>query len=102
MILSAGSMMSPASSGSSPSNRSIEPLMSANSEVSILRSPSTASLEATAGRALRQGPGVGELGLASAAAHSLQNLARGLFAAPHLTHRTASGAAHSWQNLASS
>jgi hypothetical protein len=37
---------------------------------------------------------VGEPELASAAAHSLQNVARGLFAAPHLAHRTASGVAH--------
>src|SRR6266550_7029653 len=43
MIISAGSMMARACSGSSSSISSVEPLMSANNAVTVLRSPSIAS-----------------------------------------------------------
>src|SRR5215468_4185920 len=86
-----GSMMARASSGSSPSSSSIEPLMSTNSDVTVFRSsrrgavvpPSSkpaAALPATPISALPQSP---------------QNLLSGGFAAPQFPQRIVSGCAES-------
>src|SRR5215470_17101125 len=90
-----------ASSGSSSSITSIEPLMSANSAVTILRSPS--SVSGTGASAIRIGAppdffaetGVG----ASEAPQSSQNFAEGEFSAPHFRQRLDSGLPHSAQKF---
>jgi hypothetical protein len=95
-------MMARAYSGSRSSIISVEPLMSANSAVTVLRSPSRfsgAGVSATrigesldrAAEAVRAGP--------SAAAHSPQKSSPGSLEAPHCGHKRASGAAHLAQNL---
>jgi hypothetical protein len=81
--------------------------MSANSTVTVLRSPSadTASESASARPAL---PTLVSAGLArgvcrvpvNGAAHSPQNRSSGRFSNPHLSHAIPSGAAHAVQNFA--
>src|SRR5262249_10135225 len=99
----AGSTMARASSGSRFSSSSIDPLMSANSAVTVLRSPSgtcapgSSTANCTAGAGCRWTGG--SCGLADrAVAHASQNLAAGLFTAPQAGHSAASGAAQSLQN----
>src|SRR5579871_4563899 len=103
MSLSAGSTSARASSGSRSSIRSIEPLMSANSAVTILRSPSAAPVLSTTRRsaATAAGGGAGLTGGVedNGAAHSPQNFAAGGLANPQLAHRRGNGAAHSLQNF---
>src|SRR5208282_1538520 len=99
-------MIARASSGSKSCSSSVEPLMSANSAVTVLRSPSSFSVsgawvtrtdDASAGWVVAFG-----LAPARGAAHSLQNLAPGLEVAPQRGHFAAIGEAHSLQNFAPS
>src|SRR5215470_8140601 len=98
--------MARASSGSRSSIRSIDPLMSANSIVTVLRSPSSEMSEISAltfitvpasDTAWNLPPA-----LSSGFAHSRQNFAAGGFSALHDRHRRANGDAHSTQNFARS
>src|SRR5271157_811459 len=103
----AGSTMARASSGSRSSISSIEPLMSANNAVTVLRSPSSASDASGWPLATRTDGddlwiGDFEISAASCAPHSSQNLAPGLLIDPHFAHLADSGEAHSLQNLAPS
>src|SRR6266852_4669245 len=102
----AGSTIARASSGSRSSISSVEPLMSANSAVTVLRSPSSASGELLSG--VTRTDGVEEVGAVdfntfeiSAAAQSPQNFAFGAFSYPHFALRLLKGAAHSLQNFCS-
>src|SRR5215472_12579981 len=105
MSFKAGSTIARASSGSRSSISSIEPLMSANRAVTVLRSPSMGVWESTCA-AIRTEGGEGALagsrrpgGAFSGAAHSPQNLAVGAFSKPQDAQRRLKGAAHSLQNL---
>src|SRR5271163_4899920 len=109
MSLSAGSTNARASSGSRSSIRSIEPLMSANSAVTVLRSPSE-GVEVSGGSAATRmaaalGFAMGGLGASarggsiSAVPHSPQNLKGAAFCAPQLGHFRVKGLPHSPQNL---
>src|SRR5713101_2614693 len=111
MILSAGSIIARASSGSRSRINSVEPLISANSAVTVLRSPSgrfagssgaPRAMVCSSDRAGCAAPvELGATGSApSIAAHSMQNLAAALFDVPHEGHCSASGAAHPSQNFA--
>src|SRR5216684_447607 len=104
MSLSAGSTIARACSGSRSSIRSIEPLMSANSAVTVLRSPSSASGAASEFTRIAERSSsarVDDAGeaIARAAPHSRQNLKGAVFSTPHLGHLTAKGPPHSPQNL---
>src|SRR5208282_6561611 len=102
--LSAGSMIARASSGSRSCSSSVEPLISANSAVTVLRSPSSCAPLATVETRTRDfkvslvSTGGGSIGFE----HSRQNFARGGFSLPHELHRRANRDAHSIQNLAPS
>src|SRR3984893_4519074 len=104
MMRSAGSMMARASSGSRSRSSSVEPLMSANSAVTVLRSPS-ATLATAASSAARTGGADGGrivdfvVAGVRGAAHLPQNRAAGEFSNPHCEHRELNGAAHCSQNL---
>src|SRR5260370_20030255 len=105
MSLSAGSTIARASSGSMSSMRSIDPLMSANSAVTVLRSPSSCAPSTTVGTRTEDCKGSlvskdSEGGGAIGFEPSRQNFARGGFSLPHELHRRANGDAHSMQNLA--
>src|SRR5215472_13452862 len=98
--------MARASSGSMPSSRSIDPLMSANSVVTVLRSPSSEASavpvftcigKPASGTRCNLPPTPG-----SGFAHSRQNFAVGGFSALHDGHRRTNGEAHSTQNFARS
>src|SRR5713101_3562077 len=100
--LSAGSTIARASSGSRSSISSVEPLMSANSAVTVLRSPSAVSpvIAAFNGTdALLGRGGADGADSANGAPHSPQNLSPVSFEAPQREQRAASGAPHSAQNL---
>src|SRR5271167_54088 len=82
MSCSTGSTIARASSGSRSRISSVEPLMSANNAVTVLRSPSgSASAAADTGEGA-EGPPV-----FSAAPHAPQNLKRGELSLPHLGQR---------------
>src|SRR5262249_27175352 len=95
--------MARASSGSRSSIKSIEPLMSANSAVTVLRSPSV-SVEASASSAVTRIASAGVLARtieafpASAAPQSPQNFLAAGFSEPHLGQRLPSCAPQSAQN----
>src|SRR5271163_3631577 len=100
--LSAGSIIARASSGSRSCSSSVEPLMSANSAVTVLRSPSRFS---EAGASLTR---IGEsldffasaaAGVVNGAPQSSQNFAVGALSAPHFAQRLANGVPHSGQNF---
>src|SRR3972149_2021589 len=107
-----GSRSLRASSGSASASNSIEPLRSANSTVTSLRSPSNAPLEVRIFSA--RCCGVYAFGAPKRCdeaeidgtvdpagwAHSEQNFALGESWAPQLVHTRAKGAAHSSQNFA--
>src|SRR5215469_12025718 len=99
--LSAGSTMARASSGSRSSISSVEPLMSANRAVTVLRSPSRFS--ATALSITRIDESFGFLGEAadgpSDAPHSPQKRLPAGLSEPHFGQRLASGAPQSPQNF---
>src|SRR5215471_12498010 len=100
-----------ASSGSRSSINSVEPLMSANSAVTVLRSPSVSAAEDSVALKLIE---AGVLALAdwleavapaaptSAVAHCPQKSAAGEFSNPHFAQRRLNGAAHCSQNLSPS
>src|SRR5208283_3333855 len=101
----AGSMIARASSGSRSCSSSVDPLISANSAVIVLRSPSRFSGEilSAATRTSEADPRGGEvdgavLG-ASAAPQSSQNADEGAFSAPHFGHRLEIGLPHTAQNF---
>src|SRR5262249_35868028 len=87
--------------GSRSSIKSIEPFMSANNAVTVLRSPSR--LSGAGASAIRiWGPGFLGAGAGDAprtAPHSPQNLSPASFDAPQLAHLAASGDPHCAQNL---
>src|SRR5215470_15214094 len=109
---STGSRSFWASSGSRSASNSIEPLRSAKSTVTCLRSPSSAAFEFrmrsarclgvyVSGEVKRRVVGSADTELDPAGwAHSEQKLAVGESCAPQLTHARARGAAHSSQNFA--
>src|SRR6195256_3764265 len=107
MSLSAGSTIARASSGSRSSINSIEPLMSANSAVTVLRSPSSASGELLSGvmRTLEADPCGGEVATAapapfvSGAPHLPQKSDVGGFSALHFAQCFASAFPHFAQKL---
>src|SRR5216683_2628744 len=108
MSCSTGSTIARASSGSRSRINSVEPLMSANKAVTVLRSPSDAAESATVCSDVIRTDGVEEVRAvdldsleASAAAQSPQNFAVGAFSYPHLAQRFLKGAAHSLQNFCS-
>src|SRR6516162_805417 len=94
--------MARASSGSRSSIRSIDPLMSANSILTVLRSPSSLSAadasETRIGASLDFLAGPAEA-TSSGAPQSSQNLAVAELSAPHLVHRFDIGLPHSGQNF---
>src|ERR1700722_822382 len=107
MMRSAGSMIARASSGSRSSINSVEPLMSANSAVTVLRSPSIGS-DATLPAATMICESVEETVVEVAAflgpiavPHFLQNRAPILTDALHAGQINSSFAPHSSQNEAS-
>src|SRR5713226_10639218 len=107
MIFSAGSMTARASSGSRSSISSVEPLMSANSAVTVLRSPSIAS-DAAPSAATRTCDLSEETVVETAAfvapiavPHFLQNRAPGLTDDLHAGQINSSFAPHPSQNEAS-
>src|SRR5215469_17969905 len=94
--------MARASSGSRSCSSSVEPLMSANSAVTVLRSPSSVVLSTTSevirirGFSGTLGRGADEL---IGVAHREQKRALAIFSAPHFVHTAASGVAHRLQNF---
>src|SRR5229473_1585562 len=106
MILSAGSTIARASSGSRSRINSVEPLISANSAVTVLRSPSIVSEACRAG-AMRTPPAASADGLPPAVAASLpsalpqstQNFAPGGLSELQFEQRFESGLPHSAQNF---
>src|ERR1700686_5533604 len=103
MMRSAGSIIARASSGSRSSISSVEPLRSANSAVTVLRSPSIFSgAEVSATRIGESFDGFDLVAAADApsgAAHSPQNLNAGGFSNPQLAQRFFNGVAQLPQNL---
>src|ERR1700675_4267448 len=100
--------MARASSGSRSSISSIEPLMSANSAVTVLRSPSSGSPAGCSGMTRisetveadwRELVAAGAALPASTAPRSSENADDGAFSAPHLAHRLGSGLPHAAQNF---
>src|SRR5260370_37480423 len=109
MSFNAGSTMARASSGSRSSINSIEPLMSANSAVTVLRSPSGSEPSGCSG-ATRTGDGAcgaDAPALASAEPRpspralpqSAQNLAAGALSEPQFEQTLDNGLPHSAQNF---
>src|SRR5208282_1664619 len=109
MSFSAGSTIARASSGSRSCSSSVEPLISANSAVTVLRSPSIAK-GAGLSSVTRMPEEFGAAAFKGAALavalkalpHCAQNLATGGFSKPHCAHRRLIGVAHSMQNFAPS
>src|SRR5215472_14205355 len=105
--LSAGSTIARASSGSRSSINSIEPLMSANSAVTVLRSPSrfsAADVSVTrmgASFIFAAGPAT-VASAPNAAPHESQNFASVRFSAPHEAHLGENLPPHLSQKRASS
>src|ERR1700756_2183967 len=100
MTLSAGSIIARASSGSRSSINSVEPLMSANSAVTVLRSPSAVSVSCViliavdgCARGFDEAEVVAVLG-ASEAPQSPQKTSPGGFSAPHLLQRLVTALPH--------
>src|SRR5260221_10657999 len=99
--------MSRSSSGSRSCISSIDPLMSANSALTVLRSPSIAGnspccseVILTVGAADLTCDELGAVALvASALPQSSQNSDAGAFSAPQLAHRLPSGFPHVAQNF---
>src|SRR5271167_2145477 len=94
-------MIARASSGSRSSINSVEPLMSANSAVTVLRSPSSeaaspcsAATEIVGVEAVTAGDLPEPSGRFSGAVHCPQNLKPGGFSTRHLGQTSASGAVH--------
>src|ERR1700732_3707649 len=106
MSCSTGSTIARASSGSRSSINSVEPLISANSAVTVLRSPSGGSPAGCSGATRILGAdGCDDEGAPAAATavpsrlpQSPQNFFSGGFSAPHCPHRFVNGAPQSPQN----
>src|ERR1700694_2164708 len=104
MSCSTGSTIARASSGSRSSSSSVEPLMSANSAVTVLRSPSV-NADASAGAVTRTAGAADSTGVDSAAAalsevpQSEQNVAPNALSEPQFEHRFDKGLPHSAQNF---
>src|SRR5271169_6868317 len=109
MMRSAGSIIARASSGSRSSISSIEPLMSANSAVTVLRSPSGSEQSGCSG-VMRTADGASATGdpafaltepmpLPRALPQSAQNLAAGALSEPQFEQRLDNGLPHSAQNF---
>src|SRR5215469_18348164 len=108
MSCSTGSMTARASSGSSSLISSVEPLMSAKSAVTVLRSPSMADKASACSGVMRisfavedaiaDESGPGRAIAASAVPQSAQNLALAEVSVPHFGQRIGSGLPHSAQN----
>ncbi len=99
----AGSTIARASSGSRSCSSSVEPLMSANSAVTVLRSPSIFSAAASSTRIADSFACFGEAPLAVppiAVPQESQNFASSRFSAPHDEHVGESRAPHLSQNFA--
>src|SRR5271166_2473764 len=93
-------MIARASSGSRSSISSIEPLMSANSAVTVLRSPSPIAESAVPSLIrIRVLSAAGFTGAPSGAVHCPQNLKPGGFSKRHLGQTSASALVHCPQNL---
>src|SRR5271169_6538545 len=106
MIFSAGSMIARASSGSRSCSSSVEPLMSANSAVTVLRSPSSPSDEPLPGatRTLGADPGGDEAAAApppfiNGVPHMPQKSEVGGFSALHFAQCFTSAFPHFAQKL---
>src|SRR5713101_6667937 len=109
MSLRAGSMIARASSGSRSCSSSVDPLISANSAVTVLRSasgavevPGCSAVTRISGGAERVRDERGAAGSAlpvRAAPQSPQNLDAGAFSAPHFGQRIASPLPHWEQNF---
>src|SRR5690348_9956089 len=87
-----------ASSGSKSCSSSVEPLISANSAVTVLRSPSTAPAS-VATSPIRTDGAAFTSDAESGAVHCPQNLKPGGFSERHLGQTKASGAVHWPQNF---
>src|SRR5215472_837689 len=108
MSCNTGSMTALASSGSRSSISSVEPLISANSAVTVLRSPSIAGEASACSGVMRISFAVedaiadesepGRAIAASVVPQSAQNLALAEVSAPHCGQRIGSGLPHSAQN----
>src|SRR5215831_4522593 len=103
MSFKAGSIIVQASSGSRLSINSVEPLISANKAVTVLRSPSARSMLSASRTVIGDldGFGIGDI-RANGVAHSAQNLALGGLSAPQDWHFRRNAAAQFMQNLAES
>src|SRR6266849_3548014 len=107
MILSAGSIIARASSGSRSRINSVEPLISANSAVTVLRSPSIVSevcssdpmRTPSAAFAAEGLPPSATTSVPSALPQSAQNFAPGALSELHFEQRFESGLPHSAQNF---
>src|ERR1700676_3428652 len=99
MIFKAGSIIARASSGSRSCSSSVDPLMSANSAVTVLRSPS-ATIGAVGSDAIiidgAEDVRADDLDTSevSGAAQSAQNFASGAFGCAHIGQVRLSGVAH--------
>src|SRR5215470_18811546 len=105
MTLSTGSTNARASSGSRSCSNSVEPLMSANSAVTVLRSPSAAPAGVASWSTRTDGvdaTGDCATALLTGAPHWSQNFDAGWIVAPQFEHEPRKGAAHPLQNLAPS
>src|SRR5260370_27056524 len=85
-------MIARASSGSRCCSSSVDPLMSAKSAVTVLRSPSSADVS-------EEVPRVEARAAESGAPQSAQNFALGALSEPHFEHRFDKGLPHSAQNF---
>src|SRR5271166_3690199 len=103
MIRNAGSTIARASSGSRFAINSVEPLMSANRAVIVLRSPSISSTAVPSSSADSPAPASrwAET-LRNSAAHWPQNFAVAILSKPHFGQALLSPAPHSLQNLSPS
>src|SRR5271165_4247276 len=103
MIRNAGSTIARASSGSRFAINSVEPLMSANRAVIVLRSPSISSTASPTSCADAPAPeSRWAETLRSSAAHWPQNFAVAILSKPHFGQALLSPAPHSLQNLSPS
>src|SRR6185437_6889263 len=109
MRFSAGSIIARASSGSRSRNSSVESLMSANSAVTVLRSPSVGSGASGGAEVKRISVLVGFICVETSAAgdslrvralpQSSQNSDEGAFSPPHFGQRFVSGLPQAAQNF---
>src|SRR6202167_5922294 len=95
-------MIARASSGSRSCSNSVDPLISANSAVTVLRSPSRFSDAGESATRIRESFDFFDdaaAGAANGAPQSSQNFAVAELSAPHFAQRLANGVPHSGQNF---